>query len=89
MSGPQMPCPGVKGHGIQNVPGAWYDLGTHLDSACAVLYWLNESLPSLEGLSDNQREHLNRASALAVAAEQMLDLAKKDVDDLERQLIAP
>lgn len=84
-----VPCPGVKGHGIQNVPGAWFDLSSRLDAARAVLYWFNESLPSLEGMTDGQKEHINRASGLAVAAENMLDLAQKDVEELEQQLITP
>jgi hypothetical protein len=81
-------CSGVKGHGVQNVPGAWYDLASRLDAARAVLYWFNESLPTLDGMTDDQREHINRACGLAVAAENVLNLAQADVNELERQLIA-
>lgn len=83
----QAPCPGVKGHGVQNVPGAWYDLAARLDAACAVLYWFNETLPvSLAGMQDYQQESINRAGSLAVAAENLLALCKRDIELLEQQL---
>jgi hypothetical protein len=39
-------------------------------------------------MTDDQREHINRACGLAVAAENVLNLAQADVNELERQLIA-
>ena len=77
---------GIKGHGCINVPGAWYDLNVRLEAALAVLYWFNESLPMLDGMTECQQEHINRAGGLAFAAETLLQQCKRDNELVEKQL---
>lgn len=75
---------GIKGHGIANVPGAWYDLGGHIDSARAVLSCAQDSLPGkLEGV---EYERINHVANLMEGALELLKLAQRDSEELERQL---
>ena len=85
-SGRGSQCPGVKGHGIANVPGAWYDIAGHIDGARAVLSCAQDCLPgNLDGV---QCDALNHVANLIEAAGELLKLADQDRDELERQLKA-
>ena len=78
------PCPGVKGHGVINVPGAWYDIGTHIESARSVISAAQDYLPgSLNGVDAIR---INHVANLIEAANELLKLAEQDRDELERQL---
>jgi hypothetical protein len=77
-------CLGVKGHGIANVPGAWYDIAGHIDGAQAVLFCARDYLPgSIHGV---KWEDINRIANLLEAADELLKLAVEDRNELERQL---
>lgn len=80
------PCPGVKGHGIVNVPGAWYDLSARLDAARAVVYVINETILPLHGMTDEQRDSMNRTYGLAAATLEILNLCYQDIERLEADL---
>lgn len=80
----QAPCPGVKGHGIKNVPGAWYDISGHIDGARAVISCAQDYLPgNVEGV---KWDALNHVANLLEAAIELLKLAEEDRNELERQL---
>ncbi|MDH4234801.1 MAG: hypothetical protein OEV15_06675 [Gallionella sp.] len=77
---------GTKGCGIANVPSAWYDLEGHIDSARAVLSCAQDYLPGkLEGV---EYERINHVANLMEGALELLKLAQRDSEELERQLKA-
>lgn len=76
------PYTGMKGHGVANVPGAWYDVGGHIGSARAVIACAGDYMASLEG----NRERANHIAKLIEAAGELLKLAQQDVDRLEAEL---
>lgn len=80
------PCPGVKGHGVANVPGAWYDIGGHIEGARAVLACAQDYFP--ENIAGAEYVRLNHIASLMAAAAELLKLAEQDRDELERQLKA-
>lgn len=84
MTAPQAPCPGVKGHGINNVPGAWYDAGGHVDAALAVVSCAQDYLPG--GLTGVEYLRINHVANLMEGALELLKLAQRDIEELERQL---
>ena len=82
----QAVCAGVKGHGLQNVPGVCYDLGGRVASTRAVLSCAQDYLPgTLDGVEWVQ---LNQVANLLEAASELLKLVGQDCDQLERQLKA-
>ena len=79
------PSNGMKGSGIANVPGAWYDVGGHIDSAAAVISSAADYFGTLPA-ADSMRA--NHVASLIEAASELLRLAKQDVDRLEQELKA-
>lgn len=80
------PSTGMKGHGISNVPDAWFAISARVSSARAVASCISETLPNLEGMSDRQRMQINEAGCIACAVVDLLELCQRDVDLLEAQL---
>ncbi len=75
---------GLKGYGIANVPGAWYDISGHIDGARAVIVCARDYLPgNVEGV---KWDTLNHVACLLEAAVELLKLAEQDRNELERQL---
>lgn len=79
------PSNGVKGHGIANVPSAWYDVGGHIDSARAVISSAADYFGTMP-MADPMRS--NHIASLIEAASELLRLAQQDVDRLEQELKA-
>lgn len=63
-------------------PGAWYDLASRVSAARAVASCINGALP----IGSDSCVDFNRIGNLASAVDDLLMLAEKDVDELERQL---
>lgn len=63
-------------------PGAWFDLSSRLSAASAVSSCALNALPC----GHDQREEINHIGNLIAAVQDLLMLAEKDVEELERQL---
>ena len=77
---------GIKGYGIANVPGAWYDIGCHIESARSVISAAQDYLPG--NLTGVDHSRINHVSNLIEAANELLKLAEQDRNELEQQLKA-
>jgi len=64
-----------------NLPGAWYDAGAHLDQAMSVL----ESVPDLVALQDSAGGY-QHAGNLIGAAYSLLELLQQDIRRMELEL---
>lgn len=64
------------------IPGAWYDLSGRISAASAVASCALESLP----VGSNAYEAINHVGKLIGAVQDLLMLAEKDVEEMERQL---
>ena len=78
-------CPGVKGHGRTNIPGAWYDAASRVDEARAVTSCALENMPTSSGV---EWERCNNVAHLIAAVQVLLDLAKHDMEEIEQQLMS-
>jgi hypothetical protein len=67
-------------------PDAWYAISARVDNAHAVVSCIQEALPHLNGMSGDQCRDINKACFLIAAAEDLLDLCKRDVELLEAEL---
>jgi hypothetical protein len=70
-----------------NLPGAWYDVGSRIDEARAVISCASDYMETLPS-AGAPLARTNHIAALIAAAGDLLDLAQEDVNELERQLIS-
>ncbi|MHB1333411.1 MAG: hypothetical protein ACYCY1_12505 [Sulfuriferula sp.] len=70
------------------IPGAWYDLSSRISHAQAVATCMGESMPFVPG-NETLYRSISRLSELVGAIDDILTLAARDVEELERQLNAP
>ena len=68
-----------------DLPGAWYDASSRVDAALAVVRLIREVIPC----DHHNYDRANAAVNLSVAVEELLVLAKKDMERMERELKCP
>lgn len=78
--------PALKAVPTSSLPSAWYDLVVRISEASAVASCALESLPC--GLKGLEYDRINNSSHLIAAVQDILALAAKDAERLEKHFNA-